>query len=321
VIQNPARLAPSQCLVAIHEQIKRVVEKTHPVVCAVESVIYLQNYKTAITLGAARGVALLAVAQAGLPIHEYAPRRIKSAATGHGGAQKGQVGFMMRALLGLRENPPPDAADALAAADLLQRLMITYLQGKLAHVWPTQAIIDVNGVGYELLIPLSTYDKLPAPPAPVKLLTYLQVREDAHILYGFATPDERDLFRLLINHVTGIGPKTALAVLSGATSVQFKGAVVAGNLEFLSKIKGVGKKTAERIVVELRDKVGVSAAWEAASAAHDLSPEERHGNDAMLALISLGYKQVDAHKAVRAVRDRTPQASVEELIREALKLV
>ncbi len=199
--------------------------------------------------------------------------------------------------------------------------MIAFLHGPLIEVLPTQAVIEAGGVGYEVLIPLSTYDKLPPPPSPVKLLTHLQVREDAHVLYGFATAEERDLFRLLINHVSGIGPKTALAVLSGAPPVLFKGAVVSGDIAMLSKIKGVGKKTAERIVVELRDKVGVSAAWEAASAKNTLSPDEQHVNDAVLALISLGFKQVEAHKAVRATLDRKPNAGVEDLIREALKIL
>lgn len=199
--------------------------------------------------------------------------------------------------------------------------MISFLHGTLVDVLPTQIVIEAGGVGYEVLVPLSTYDKLPVPPAEVKILTHLQVREDAHILYGFATAEERDLFRLLINHVSGIGPKTALSVLSGIAPVLFKGAVVNGDLQILSKIKGVGKKTAERMVVELRDKVGVSAAWEAASSRNALTPAEQHINDAVLALISLGFKQAEAHKAVHAVLDRKPDAGVEDLIREALKIL
>jgi Holliday junction DNA helicase RuvA len=197
--------------------------------------------------------------------------------------------------------------------------MISHLRGSLVDVLPTTATLDVNGVGYQILIPLSTYDKLPAPGQQVKLLTVLVVREDSHTLYGFATAEERDLFRLLVDNVSGIGPKSALAVLSGTTPVAFRGAVVAGDIAALSKIKGVGKKTAERIVVELRDKVGISAAWEAASARHTLSESDRHINDAVLALIALGYKQIDAHKAVRVTFDQNPKANVEDLVKEALK--
>jgi len=103
--------------------------------------------------------------------------------------------------------------------------MITFLRGKLVEALPTQAVVEVGGVGYEVLIPLSSYDKLPAPGQDIKLLTQLVVREDAHILYGFASSAERDLFRLLVNSVSGIGPKTALNILSGMNAVAFRGAV------------------------------------------------------------------------------------------------
>src|SRR3954470_7214305 len=145
--------------------------------------------------------------------------------------------------------------------------MIAFLEGKLVNSLPTQAAIDVNGVGYEVFIPLSSYDKLPPPGQPVRILNHLHVREDAQILYGVMSLAERDLFRLLVNHVTGIGPKLALAVLSGMSVNHFTSAVVNSDVASLSKISGLGKKTAERIVLELKDKLGVAAAWEAASAA------------------------------------------------------
>src|SRR3954464_418969 len=144
--------------------------------------------------------------------------------------------------------------------------MIAFLEGKLVNSLPTQAAIDVNGVGYEVFIPLSSYDKLPPIGQPIRILTHLHVREDAHILYGFMTAAERDLFRLLVNNVTGIGPKLGLAVLSGMSVNNFKSAVVNSDVTALSKISGLGKKTAERIVLELKDKLGVAAAWEVASA-------------------------------------------------------
>src|SRR5438132_11915570 len=150
--------------------------------------------------------------------------------------------------------------------------MITFLDGRLVSALPTQAIIDVGGVGYEVFIPLSSYDKLPAVGQPIRILTHLAIREDAHVLYGFMSAAERDLFRLLVQHVSGIGPKTALDVLSGTSVTSFKACVVAGDIAALSKTKGIGKKTAERIIVELKDKVGIAAAWEAASTAHAPSP-------------------------------------------------
>ena len=205
-------------------------------------------------------------------------------------------------------------------SDTRSEAMITFLVGKLAAALPTQATIDVNGVGYELLIPLSSYDRLPAVGQAVQVLTHLHVREDAHILYGFMSAAERDLFRLLVNNVTGIGPKLALAVLSGMTVGNFKTAVVNGDVASLSRISGLGKKTAERIVLELKDKLGVAAAWEAASATHAPTPEQSQANEAVLALIALGYKQVDAHKAVRDLQEKQPEVkSAEELVKMALK--
>jgi Holliday junction DNA helicase RuvA len=199
--------------------------------------------------------------------------------------------------------------------------MITFLEGTLMEAFPTHVIVAVQGIGYHVFIPLSSYDRLPAVGAPLKILTHLQVREDAHILFGFMSAAERDLFRLLVNHVSGIGPKTALDVLSGISVVNFKAAVVSGDAALLARTKGIGKKTAERIIVELKDKVGVAAAWEAASAAHAPSPQETRINDAVLALISLGYKQVDAHKAVKSASEKAPGQGTEELVRAALKLL
>jgi Holliday junction DNA helicase RuvA len=198
--------------------------------------------------------------------------------------------------------------------------MISYLQGRLVEALPTQVIVEVHGVGYEALIPLSSYDKLPAPGNEVKLLTHLAVREDAHVLYGFITGAERELFRLLINTVSGIGPKIALNVLSGMNVTAFRGAVSGGDVKALSQISGVGRKTAERIVVELKDKIGAAGAWEALSAQRSLSPADQKINDAVLALMALGFKQVEAHDSIRAAQGALGDGvSVEDLVRAALK--
>src|SRR6266480_8008357 len=197
--------------------------------------------------------------------------------------------------------------------------MITFLDGKLVSALPTQAIVDVGGVGYEVFIPLASYDKLPAAGQDVRILTHLHVREDAHVLYGFMTAAERDLFRLLVNNVSGIGTKLALAVLSGMSVNNFKGAVVNSDVAALSKISGLGKKTAERIVLELKDKVGVAAAWEAASAIHAPTPEQERANEAVLALIALGYKQVEVHRIVHDLQQKHHAENAEELVKLALK--
>jgi holliday junction DNA helicase RuvA len=198
--------------------------------------------------------------------------------------------------------------------------MISFLKGTLSDTLPTQVCVDVQGVGYEVLIPLSSYDKLPAPGKEIHLLTHLVVREDAHVLYGFMSAAERDLFRLLIHHVNGIGPKIALSILSGISVAAFRGAVANGDVRALSQISGVGKKTAERIVVELKERVGAASAWEASSAQRGLSSADQKVNDAVLALLALGIKQIDAHDAVRGAQAMLgEQATVEELVRVCLK--
>ncbi len=198
--------------------------------------------------------------------------------------------------------------------------MIDYLLGTLVESYPTHVVIEANFIGYHVLIPLSSYDKLPATGAQVRLLTHLQVRDDAHVLYGFSSAAERDLFRLLVTRVTGVGPKLALAVLSGMAVSQFQNAVVDNDVTSIAKIPGLGKKTAERIVLELKDKVGVAAAWQAAGTESPSSPRDSQANDAVLALISLGYKQVEAQRAVRKVLDaESGELPSEQLVRMALK--
>src|SRR5260370_15576428 len=144
--------------------------------------------------------------------------------------------------------------------------MIAFLDGELAEAWPTQVIVSVHGVGYFAQIPLSSFEHLPPVGQRVRLLTHLVVREDAHLLFGFLSSAERDLFRLLLQHVTGVGPKLALAVLSGMSVSQFKTAAVHQDIAALSKISGLGKKTAERIVLELKDPGAKAAVGERAAA-------------------------------------------------------
>ena len=197
--------------------------------------------------------------------------------------------------------------------------MISFLKGTLSEALPTQVVIDVNGVGYEVLIPLSSFDKLPSPGGEVKLLTHLAIRDDAHVLYGFSSETERDLFRQLIRHVTGIGPKIALNVLSGTTPTSFQAAVANGDVKALSGISGVGKKTAERIVVELRDKLGDGMVIDSGSGA-PISAEDQKMADAIAALEALGSKPKDAQEAIRvAITMLGPNKPVDELVRAALK--
>ncbi len=194
--------------------------------------------------------------------------------------------------------------------------MISFLRGTVAEALPHSLVLDVNGVGYEVQIPLSTFDALnPIEGQKVLLKTHLHIRENAQVLYGFASDAERDMFRLLIERVGGIGPATAISILSGLPISSFKAAVVSGDVQAIARAKGVGKKTAERIVLELKDKIGVASTWEA----QQQGTTSQAAGDAELALVALGFKQVEARKAICALVKENPQASTDELIRGALR--
>ena len=197
--------------------------------------------------------------------------------------------------------------------------MIAYLHGKLAESTPTHVVVDCQGVGYSVFIPLSSYDKLPSKGNDVKLLTYHHViaQDGTQQLFGFVTPEEREMFLLLIG-INGIGPRLAVNILSSTSIPALRNAIASGDTKTLSTLRGIGKKTAERLVVELKDKVGGAAAFQTKGRA--ATPEEQKLTDAVLALISLGYKQVDAHQAVLAAAGELgAKAGVEELVRAALR--
>lgn len=194
--------------------------------------------------------------------------------------------------------------------------MIAFLRGIVAESYPQRLILDVHGVGYEVLVPLSTFDRLnPLPGRELTLKTYLHIRENMQVLYGFASDAERDIFLLLIDRVSGIGPATAIAILGSLSVEQFKQAVVSSDVSGIARAKGVGKKTAERIVLELKDKVGLAATWEAQAQ----GSTSQAAGDAELALIALGFKQVESRKAIAAHLKDHADADVDELIRAALR--
>ncbi len=194
--------------------------------------------------------------------------------------------------------------------------MISFLRGIVVEALPQRLILDVHGVGYEVQVPLSTFDALnPLPGKELTLKTHLHIRENAQTLYGFADDAEKDIFLLLIERVSGIGPATAISILSGLPVAAFKAAVVAGDAQAIARAKGVGKKTAERIVLELKDKIGLAATWEAQAQ----GATSQAAGDAELALIALGFKQVDARKAISALLKENPQADTDALIRASLR--
>ncbi|WP_122665120.1 Holliday junction branch migration protein RuvA [Pseudomonas viridiflava] len=199
--------------------------------------------------------------------------------------------------------------------------MIGRLRGFLAEKQPPHLVLDVNGIGYEIEVPMTTLYRLPHVGEPVTLHTHLVVREDAHLLYGFYEKRERELFRELIR-LNGVGPKLALALMSGLEVDELVRCVQAQDTSALTRIPGVGKKTAERLLVELKDRF---KAWETLPGTFALvsngpnapEPVATAENDAVSALISLGYKPQEASKAVSAIKEK--DLSSADLIRRALK--
>jgi holliday junction DNA helicase RuvA len=197
--------------------------------------------------------------------------------------------------------------------------MITSISGTLVSTTPLTAVIETGGLGYEVNIPVTTAERLPVPGQQAKLHTLAVYREDAQTLYGFATEEERDFFRLLVEKVTGVGPKMALSVLSKLSLPSLKGAIAAGDVALLAKCPGIGKKTAERLVLELRDKVNPADLGHVAPTQGVPAPGENKIRDAVLALTALGYKSADADKSVRQAWVALGSvASTEALIKKAL---
>jgi Holliday junction DNA helicase RuvA len=195
--------------------------------------------------------------------------------------------------------------------------VISFVRGKLASKSPTEIVVDVNGVGYSVSVPLSTSGELPQVGDTVTILTYTHVREDVLQLYGFASELERELFLALIS-VTGIGPKMAQGILSGMNASELREAIVSENLIALTSIPGVGRKTAERVILELRSKLGKIEFVE--SSAPSTSKQLKSRSEALIALMSLGYSRPNAEKALRQVlgESKGNDLPVEELIKRAL---
>jgi holliday junction DNA helicase RuvA len=200
--------------------------------------------------------------------------------------------------------------------------MITRITGLLVSSTPLSAVVETGGLAYEVHIPVTTAERLPVPGQQVRLHTLAIYREDAQTLYGFSSEEERDFFRLLVEKVTGVGPKMALSVLSKLSLPVLQGAIVAGDVGLLAKCPGIGRKTAERLVIELRDKLpgaGSAPIAAAASGSAETPVPENKVRDAVMALVALGYKAADADKSVRqAWTALGAKATTEALIKKAL---
>ena len=190
--------------------------------------------------------------------------------------------------------------------------MIGQVHGKLVYKQPPRLLVDVAGIGYELEAPMTTFYNLPETGTEVCLHTHVVVRDDAHLLYGFTEQRQRDVFRNLLK-VNGVGPRVALAILSGLTVEDLVACVSAADAAMLTRVPGIGRKTAERLIVDLRDRLdGIEGSGSSFVGTRPLTPE----HDAVSALVALGYRQTDAARAIRATA--SDDAGVEELIRTAL---
>ena len=193
--------------------------------------------------------------------------------------------------------------------------MIDYIKGEIIELSPAHAVLEAGGIGYHINIALSTYSELNGKNN-TKLYVYEAIREDAHILFGFMTKEERSLFLLLIS-VSGVGANTARMILSSIMANELQNAIITGNVSILKSIKGIGAKTAERIIVDLKDKVSkVEFSAQGTSTANTAISEE-----AVAALVMLGFTQAMAQKAVKKVMESDPQQKIEQIVKQALKLL
>ncbi|NNC69376.1 MAG: Holliday junction branch migration protein RuvA [Flavobacteriaceae bacterium] len=191
--------------------------------------------------------------------------------------------------------------------------MITHVRGKLVEINPTYAIVECNGVGYFLNISLNTYSKIPDSEA-VKLYTHLSIREDAHTLFGFADKTEREIFRLLTS-VSGVGPSTARTMLSSMTSEQIQQAIATEDVVLIQSVKGIGAKTAQRVIVDLKDKILKTYELSEDSLKTDNTLKE----EALSALEVLGFTRKQVDKLLHRILQESPSISLEEIIKQALK--
>ncbi|WP_111670506.1 Holliday junction branch migration protein RuvA [Algoriphagus litoralis] len=196
--------------------------------------------------------------------------------------------------------------------------MIAYLSGKLVYKDPTFVVIDVNGIGYHVKISLQTYSKI-KDEEQIRLLTFLHIKEDAHTLYGFKEETEKKLFLLLIS-INGVGPNTGLMILSSLDTIEIEQAILSGDVGKIQAVKGIGIKTAQRIILELKDKVGKSGSTDSTTPLGFLKSSNKVREEALQALVTLGFPKAVAEKNIALVLKKTEgEISLEDLIKASLK--
>ena len=338
-ITTPAGLPLSRRLLQIGEDMEELIGQLKPDVISIEELFFNTNITTGIAVAHGRGVILYAAEKCGVPLYEYTPSQVKLAVTGYGKAEKRQVMDMTRRLLKLRSVPrPDDAADALAlalcharsatsrlpqngddAADHLRRhIMFYYVEGTVAELQPYLAVIDCGGVGYACMTTNNTLSAL-KKGQKARLYTYLHVAENAFGLYGFKTQSELNSFRMLIG-VSGVGPKAALAILSVGTPETLAMAIVTGDEKALTVAPGIGKKIAQRIILELKDKIAKEQAASGLPMSGGTGGQvsfSSKATEAAAALAVLGYSSQEVATAMKGVD--VEALPLEEIIRQSLK--
>ena len=317
---DTCRRASELRLKTIFDGVAGLITEHAPDAVALEESFVGVDARTALSVGQARGAVLVAAALAGIECSEYAPSRVKQAVCGYGRADKAQVQRMVKAILSLdavpdaepcgrrarrRDLPCPRPA---APEDDGMSAMIARLRGKPVGSTPEGLVLDVGGVGYLVAATPSVLRNADGAEEIV-VETYLHVREDAMQLYGFADRAERELFIQLLT-VNGIGPKVALAIVSGSPADELRRAIVREDVARFQVIPGIGKKTAERIVLELKEKIGAGVTELATTPSGDAHIVARD------ALVELGYTLIDAE---RALADTDPLLPPEDRVRLALK--
>ena len=339
-ITTPAGLPLSKRLYQIDRDMEELIGQLKPDVISIEELFFNTNITTGIAVAHGRGVLLCAAERCGVPLFEYTPGQVKMAVTGYGKAEKRQVMDMTKRLLKLAKTPrPDDAADALALAlcharSSTSRLpqikpeketvygeyhMFYYLDGTVAEILPGLAVIDCGGVGYACMTTNNTLSQLKKGEKK-KLYTYLNVGESVFDLYGFASQNELNSFKLLLS-VSGVGPKAALAILSANTPEGLAMAVVTEDAKSLTAAQGIGRKIAQRIILELKDKMAKETAagldFSGGKGAAAPAVFTSKATEAAAALSVLGYSTQEVQMALKGVDVET--LPLEEIIRQSLK--
>ena len=300
----------------LHDAVAQAIATHRPASVAIERIAWNKNQVSAMIVARATGVILLAAAEAGLEVEEYGSLEVKMAVTGQGDADKAQVRVALERFHGLeglqttgcgRRSRDRAVSPHTGATAQGRGAVISFLEGDVAERSGARVVISVGGVGYDVQVAASTLAKLPPVGRPTRIYTRMVVRDDAMMLFGFANADERELFDLLVT-VSGIGPRVALSFLSVLSPDAFRRAVSSGDVAALTVVPGVGKKVAQRVVLDLKDKLG----------AEDVVIVDGPLADVREALLALGLSQQETSDAMRGLTS-SRDSSVEELLRQALQ--